>query len=57
MKFQKRKNMNKLDEMLTCTELGQGFKPIKNSKEMSKNLRGKNNGIFRRTFTRFQKRG
>ena len=49
--------MNKLDEMLTCTELGQGFKPIKNSKEMSKNLRGKNNGIFRRTFTRFQKRG
>lgn len=33
--------MNKSDEMFTCTELGQGFKPIKNIKEMSKNLRGK----------------
>ena len=49
--------MNKLDEMLTCTKLGQGFKPIKNSKEMSKNLRGESNGIFRRTTARVQKRG
>ena len=40
MKFQKRKNMNKLDEMFTCTELGQGFKPIKNSNEMSKKIKG-----------------
>ena len=34
--------MNKSDEMFTYTELGQGFKPVKNSKEMSKNLREKN---------------
>ena len=30
--------MSKLDEMFTCNELGQGFKPIKKSKEMSKDI-------------------
>ncbi len=30
--------MSKLDEMFTCTELGQGFKPIKKSKKMSKDI-------------------
>ena len=35
--------MNKSDEMFTYTELGQGFKPVKNIKEMSKKkLREKN---------------
>ena len=32
--------MNKSDEMFTYTELGQGFKPVKNSKEMSKKFKG-----------------
>ena len=30
--------MSKLDEMFTCTELGQGFKPIKKNKKMSKDI-------------------
>lgn len=30
--------MSKLDEMFTCTELGHGFKPIKKSKEISKDI-------------------
>ena len=29
--------MSKLDEMFTCTELGQGFKPIEKSKKINKN--------------------